>query len=107
MLEAILGSKNKEKVLLLILSCDEGYAREIARFFDAGLDQVQKQLDRLEAWEEMPSGTPASTILSYRTHGGLPAMAGLHIGQERCVAPWPSQPWRSRLPIRAIRAIRG
>jgi predicted ArsR family transcriptional regulator len=49
MLEAILGSKNREKVLLFILSRDEGYAREIARFFDAGLDPVQKQLDRLEA----------------------------------------------------------
>lgn len=49
MIEVILGSKNAEKVLLYIYTRGEGYAREIARFYETNLLPVQKQLDRLEA----------------------------------------------------------
>jgi hypothetical protein len=49
MIEVLLGSKNAERVLLYIFSREEGYAREIARFFKADLKSVQKQLDKLEA----------------------------------------------------------
>lgn len=31
-----------------MISRQEGYAREIARFYDTDLDPIQKQLDRLE-----------------------------------------------------------
>jgi len=48
MLEPILGSKNAERVLMYILTREQGYAREIARFFGADADSVQKQLARLE-----------------------------------------------------------
>jgi hypothetical protein len=48
MLEPLFGSVNRERVLIYLLVRDEGYAREIARFFSTGLDPVQKQLDRLE-----------------------------------------------------------
>ena len=48
MLEPIFGSLNRERVLIYLLVREEGYAREIARFFSTGLDPVQKQLDRLE-----------------------------------------------------------
>ena len=49
MIEVLVGSKNAEKVLLYIFSREEGYAREIARFFDADLKSIQNQLDKLEA----------------------------------------------------------
>jgi hypothetical protein len=49
MIEVILGSKNAEKVLLYIYTRGEGYAREIARFYETDLFPIQKQLDRLEA----------------------------------------------------------
>jgi len=49
MLEPILGSTNAERVLLFILTRDQGYANEIAKFFDTDLNGVQKQLDKLEA----------------------------------------------------------
>jgi len=49
MIEVILGSKNAEKVLLYIYTRGEGYAREIARFYETDLLPVQKQLDKLEA----------------------------------------------------------
>lgn len=48
MLEALLGSVNKERVLFFIFARDEGYARDIARFFDTGLTPIQKQLEVLE-----------------------------------------------------------
>ena len=48
-LEAILGSLNCERVMVYLVARNEGYAREIARFFSAGLSPVQKQLEKLEA----------------------------------------------------------
>jgi len=48
MIEALLGSKNAERVLIYLFSREEGYAREITRFFGTDLKSVQKQLDRLE-----------------------------------------------------------
>jgi hypothetical protein len=49
MLEAILGSISKERVLIYLYARDKGYAREIARTFGAGLTPIQKQLEALEA----------------------------------------------------------
>jgi len=49
MLETLLGSVNAERVLVFILSREEGYASEIAKFFDTDLYGIQNQLDRLEA----------------------------------------------------------
>ena len=48
MLEPLLGSKNAERVLIFILVRKEGYAREIARFFGADPDSIQKQLAKYE-----------------------------------------------------------
>ncbi len=48
MLESLLGSINRERVLVFLHARGEGYAREIARFFKTDLDPVQKQLERLE-----------------------------------------------------------
>lgn len=49
MIEVLLGSKTAEKVLIYIFSREEGYAREIARFFKADLKSIQNQLDKFEA----------------------------------------------------------
>ena len=48
MLEPIVGSKSSEQVFLFLVARDEGYPTEIARFFDADLFAIQKQLERLE-----------------------------------------------------------
>jgi hypothetical protein len=48
MLEPLLGSSAREHVLVYLACRQEGYGREIARFFQAGLGPVQKQLARLE-----------------------------------------------------------
>ena len=48
MLESLLGSVNRERVLLFMYARGEGYPRDIARFFSTGLTPVQRQLDVLE-----------------------------------------------------------
>ncbi|HEX9024437.1 MAG TPA: winged helix-turn-helix domain-containing protein [Geobacteraceae bacterium] len=48
MLEPLFGSVSKEKVLLFIYARGEGYARDIARYFDTDLAPLQRQLDALE-----------------------------------------------------------
>ncbi|MEA3350383.1 MAG: winged helix-turn-helix domain-containing protein [Chloroflexota bacterium] len=49
MLEALLNSENKEQTLVFIFAREEGYATEIARFYDTNLYGIQNQLDKLEA----------------------------------------------------------
>lgn len=48
MLEPILGSKSSEQALIFLVARETGYPTEIARFFDADLYAIQKQLERLE-----------------------------------------------------------
>ncbi|HHH37085.1 MAG TPA: ArsR family transcriptional regulator [Epsilonproteobacteria bacterium] len=48
MLEGLFGSKNRERVLQYILVNTQGYAKEIADFYQSSIDPIQKQLERLE-----------------------------------------------------------
>ena len=49
MLEPLLGSQTREKVLIYLAAQKQGYAREISEFYNSSLSPVQIQLDRLEA----------------------------------------------------------
>lgn len=55
MLELLLGSTNAERVLLFVATCTEGYASEIAKFYDTDLFGIQTQLDKLENGGELAS----------------------------------------------------
>src|SRR5438045_3637125 len=48
MIEVLLGSKNAERVLIYIFAREEGYAREIAGFYETDLKSIQMQLDKFE-----------------------------------------------------------
>ena len=48
MLVPILGSISSERVLVFIFAREEGYAREITRFYDTDLLSIQNQLKKLE-----------------------------------------------------------
>jgi hypothetical protein len=48
MLANLLGSTNKERVLIYLTARSRGYARQIARFFDAPLNPVQNAMEKLE-----------------------------------------------------------
>lgn len=63
MIEAILGSLSCERVLVFICARKEGYAREIARFYETDLAPIQKQLDKLELAGTLASRTAGRTRL--------------------------------------------
>jgi predicted transcriptional regulator len=63
LLEPILGSKNREFVLAFLQARGEGYAREIARFFDTDLYPIQDQLERLETAGVIVSKEAGRTVL--------------------------------------------
>jgi hypothetical protein len=63
MLTPLLGSVNKQRVLIFISARGEGYAREIARFFDTDLFPIQKQLENLEKAGILASKTAGRTVL--------------------------------------------
>jgi hypothetical protein len=63
MLEALLGSENRERVLQFILARGSGYAKEIADFYGVSLDPIQKQLDRLERGNVLVSQSIGRTRL--------------------------------------------
>ncbi len=48
MLETLLGSRSCEQVLLFVMARQEGYPREIARFFNVDYRPIRNQLDKLE-----------------------------------------------------------
>ena len=48
MLQPLLGSENAERTLIFLLIRKEGYATEIARFFDVDLYGIQNQLEKFE-----------------------------------------------------------
>jgi predicted transcriptional regulator len=63
MLIPLFGTENSERVLIFLLARSEGYAREIAQFFDANLYAIQRQLDKLEAGGVLVSRTAGRTRL--------------------------------------------
>jgi len=48
MIEVLLGSKNAERVLLFLFAREQGYAREIARYYNTDVKSIQMQLDKME-----------------------------------------------------------
>ncbi len=49
MLEVIFSIKNRELTLQYLLIFKEGYAREIAKYFDVSLPSIQNQLKHFES----------------------------------------------------------
>ncbi len=62
-MEAILGSTSRERVLLFILARSEGYATEIANFYNTDLAPIQRQLDKLEVGGVLASRKAGRTRL--------------------------------------------
>jgi hypothetical protein len=60
-IETLLGSKNAERVLIYIFAREEGYAREIASFYETDLKSIQMQLDKFEKSGVLVSRTVGRT----------------------------------------------
>jgi predicted transcriptional regulator len=61
--EAILGSASKERVLIYLSTREQGYARDIARFFNSSVSPIQKQLEALEEQGVLYSQQQGRTLL--------------------------------------------
>ncbi len=61
MLESLFNSKSKERILIFLSAREEGYAREIAKYFGTALSPIQLQLDKLEAGNILASKSVGKT----------------------------------------------
>lgn len=76
MIESLLGTVNKEKILVFLQCREEGYAREIAAFYDIPLTPVINQLKILEAGNVIFSKLQGRTKL-YRFNPRYPFLTEL------------------------------
>ncbi len=90
MLEPLLGSTNAERALIFIYARNEGYAREIARFYGADPDSIQKQLARLEAGGVLFSKSAGRTRL-YAFDPRYPFLAELKRLLAKALSFYPEQ----------------
>lgn len=90
MLAPLLGSENSERVLIFLLTRENGYAREIAQFFDANLYAIQKQLEKLEAGGVLVSKTAGRTRL-YQFNPRYPFMGELIALLEKALSFYPEE----------------
>ena len=88
MLVSILGTENLERVLIFLLARNEGYAREIAQFFDTNLYAIQRQLDKLEAGGVLVSRTVGRTRL-YQFNPRYPFLNELKPLLEKALSFYP------------------
>jgi hypothetical protein len=88
MLANLLGSVNKERVLIYLAGRGRGYAREIARFFGAPLNPVQNALATLEAAGVFVSREVGRT-LEYEFNPRYPARSELMILLKRALSLYP------------------
>ena len=95
MLASLLGSVNKERALVYLAGRGRGYAREIARFFDAPLFPVQKAMDGLESAGVLISRA-VGTTREYELNPRYPARKELGALLDRCLSLYP-QKLRSEL----------
>ncbi len=63
LLESLFGSKNREMVLIFLQAREEGYAREIARFYDTDYYPIYDQLRKLEESGVIVSRRVGRTVL--------------------------------------------
>jgi predicted transcriptional regulator len=90
MLQSLLGSENRERVLIFITARGEGYARQIASFFDTDLSPVQEQLDNLEEGGVLVSRKVGRTRL-YEFNPRYPLVDELKVFLEKALSFYPEE----------------
>ena len=90
MLETLFGSKNSERVLIFLLTREEGYAREIARTFNTSPTPIQNQLEKLENGGVLVSKKIGRTR-QYRFNPRYPFLTELKSLLQKAVDFYPSE----------------
>ncbi len=90
MIESLLGSKNAERVLIYIFVREEGYAREIASFYEADLKSIQMQLDKFEKSGALASRTVGRTR-PYVFNPRYPFLSELKSLLEKALSFYPAE----------------
>lgn len=88
MFESIVGSKSSEQVFIFLVARQEGYATEIANFFDAELYAIQKQLERLENSDVLVSRKVGRTRV-YQFNPRYPFLKELRSLLEKVLSCYP------------------
>lgn len=104
MLDKLLGSLNKERVLIYLVARERGYAREIARFFDAPLNPLQKAMDGLERAGVLVSNE-IGTTRQYEFNPRYPLRAELRAMLEKALQLYP-EALRTKLQVSRSRPRR-
>lgn len=90
MLEPLLGTTSKERVLIYLYARERGYAREIAEAFATSVTPIQNQLEALEAagviWCE-----PLGRTRVYALNPRYPFVEELKALLERALAFYPPE----------------
>lgn len=89
MIEVLLGSKNAERVLIYIFAREEGYAREIASFYEADLKSIQIQLDKFEKGGVLASRAVGRTR-PYEFNPRYPFLNELKVLLEKALSFYPA-----------------
>ncbi len=90
MIEVLLGSKNAERVLIYIVAREEGYAREIASFYNTDLKPIQMQLDKFEKGGVLVSRTIGRTR-PYEFNPRYPFLNELKALLEKALSFYPAK----------------
>ena len=90
MIEVLLGSKNAERVLIYIFTRDEGYAREIASFYETDLKPIQMQLDKFEKGGVLVSRSIGRTR-PYEFNPRYPFLNELKVLLEKALSFYPAK----------------
>lgn len=90
MLETILGSISSERVLIFLFAREEGYAREIGRFFDTDLLSIQNQLKKMEVGGVLVSSKIGRTRL-YTFNPRYPFLIELQNLLEKALSFYPKE----------------
>jgi hypothetical protein len=104
MLANLLGSVNKERVLMYVAARGRGYAREIAGFFEAPLFPIQKAMEKLEEAGVLVSRAVGRTR-EYEFNPRYPARVELAALLNRALSLYPSM-LRDRLLLHRSRPRR-
>ena len=104
MFEALFGSANKERVLFFLSARKQGYARDMARFFDCGLTPIQRQLEALERGGIIVSSLVGRTRL-YTFNPRYPLLGEVTALIEKALTYYPEEE-RNRLQMERQRPRR-